>query len=208
MRDVFPAPHKRLKPVGPPALEFLVEGGGERVREEIAVGWRSQGRERNRLAIRQFRCGGEVHTHADYDRIAFAFEQDARELGVAQHQVIGPFEPQPAGHGEDLGYRLVGRHARDQRQRRRIGIAFGHMDHRRAHEIAAAVEPGPSLPAAPRHLSVRHQPLALGHGFTGAQLRGEVGIGRTGFGNEADHIAAMNEAAACAVHSPSGMVSR
>ena len=48
----------------------------------------------------------------------------------------------------------------------------------------------------------------FGHRLARAQLRGEIGICGAGFGNEADHIAATKDAAACAVHSPSGTVSR
>jgi len=82
------------------------------------------------------------------------------------------------------------------------------MHHGRAHEVAVTIEPGTPLAPAARHLSVGYQPLAFGHCHARTQFASKVRISRTGFGDEADHIAATKEAAACAVQSPSGKVRR
>src|SRR4030095_11407339 len=65
--------------------------------------------------------------------------------------------------------------SRDQRQRRRRGIARPEMDQRRTGEIAVNGVPGPALPALATLLLQRDEPIALDR-----QLIGQQGaVGRT-----------------------------
>jgi hypothetical protein len=119
----------------------------------------------------------QVHAEPDDDGISMAFEQYARQLRAAGHQVVGPFDLDPCIRRKCGGH-LVQRDGGDQRQRRRGRIAPANADERARVEISGRRLPCPALPPAPAGLDDRAQPDTLGRAFAGK--RGDIVIGGTG----------------------------
>ena len=131
-----------------------------------------------------------------------------RELGLAYHEIVGPFEQCAMRRREVRSDDFMQRKPGEQRQACRRRIAETLVNQRRAHEIARTVEPFAALTAAASGLAVGNQPVAFGNMLASAQARGEIGIGRAGFGDNLDQAAKNRAAAALSAMPPSHTVNR
>ena len=139
-------------------------------------------------AIGQVGMMREVDAEADHHRIVGALEQDARQLGAVEQQVVGPFDRTGAVAASPAQIRRpppASADRRDQRQRRGGRIARAQPDQRAGVEIAGRRRPTPRPAArAPRSAARR---AATGPRLApGARQREHIGIGRSRLRDGAD----------------------
>jgi hypothetical protein len=144
----------------------------------------------------------EIQTETDRDPVAAAFEQDSGKLIAKEHQVVGPFQHQRALRRGDVDG-LDQSQAGCKRQGRRGRVGGLQLDQRAAMEIALRRNPLAALPAAPGMLFERNQPVTLGGGVVGKQVR----VGRARALDDADSAQKIDPAAR-SVRAPSGPINR
>lgn len=201
MRRCEPARADRPQPLRAPAREPAREAFGERFDERRRRRRAAeQGQEAGGRTVEPLGPGGEIDAETDHHRIVGALEQDARKLGAADEQVVGPFDLDGlAGRvGRDD---LLQRDRGDQSERRRRRIAIAQPDQGAGVEIARGRLPFPALPPAPAGLAVGAQPEPLACAFAGK--RQDIVIGRIRLGDGADQNKAL--AALSVTRSSSGI---
>ena len=179
-----PARADRREALVAPAPEPAGEALGQGVEEQGRIGRSAEHADADRRARGLVGMVGEIDSEADDDRVVDPLEQDARQLGAGDQQIVGPFDLDRAPAGDEGGGDLVQRHRGDQRQGRRRRIAGAKPDERAGVEIAGRRMPFPPLPAAAAGLALGAQPDPLGRALAGE--RGEVVVGRAGLGDGAD----------------------
>ena len=181
--------------LGPPTAEPAGEGVGERLKQSgrlrrgAGEGGEAGGGTRDVL-----RVVGDVDAEADDDRLPFPFEQDARQLGRAGDEVIGPFDRGGRGGGEGFD-RLVEGDSGDEGEGGRGRVARPEADEGAGVEVSGRRDPGPALPALAAGLALGAQPFAFRS--AGAGKSGEIVVGRARLADAADQksdLAALAEA--------------
>ena len=159
--------------------------------------------ERGGLAALDLRRGGEVDPEARDDAVARAFEQDAGELGVAEHQVVGPFEAERDGPGAATSTASISASPAASASAGAGGSPSRSWIDGRAEEIAVERFPRAAVAPAPGVLAQRDQPVALDRERIGEQ----GAVGRADLLDDAD-AAQNSDPAAVSVMLPSGPMSR
>lgn len=179
-----PAGADGAKALAPPAPQPAREAFGQRFGESLRIG-RAPGQpgEAGRGAVQPFRMVGEIDAEADDDRVVGSLEEDARELGAARQEVVGPFDRDRLALGEG-GDGLVERDGGDQSERRGRRVVAAQADERARIEIARWRNPVPALPAPAAGLALGAKPEPLG----GAAPRkgGYIVVGGPRLGDELD----------------------
>jgi len=201
----FGSGHPRLGELGgfrrAPGREQLHKFAGEHRRKGLRADFRRR-LQPGGLAARDLRSLCQIDSKSGDDPVTRPFEQDTRQLGIAEHQVIGPFE-----RGRHIGCNDVNcldqRQPRCQRQRGCRRIARPELDQRRTGEIAVKGMPRPALPALAALLLQRDEPIAFDRQLIGQQRA----VGRAEPVDDAN-TAQNRLPAARLVTSPSGPISR
>ena len=157
-----PAANQQVEPKAAPPVQFLAELAGQVFGEMIAVWCRAKRSKGSRLASFNLGRIGKVYANPDDYRIADPLQQNTSQLGCADHQVIGPFEQRSRGRRNQGRNNLVQGQSAEQSQTGCGWIVGAKVDHRRPHEVAETIEPGPALPPFSRRLAISHQPFAFG----------------------------------------------
>ena len=168
----------RSQPLLPPAFQPGFETGGEAAHQDVG---RHPRAEAGGGAVQILGMMGEIDAEADHHRIALPLEQDARQLGAVDDDVVRPFDPRARREARDG---LVQRHSGDQRKAWRRRVLGIDPDEGGGIEIAGRRLPAPALPPLPARLALGAKPQALGRPV--AREHGEIVIGRACFVNSPD----------------------
>lgn len=158
--------------------------------------------QRRSLAALNLRSTRKIDAESRDDPVSRSLQQDPGQLGIAQHQVIRPFEDKGcAGRLDPDG--LDQRQSGHQRQCRRRRIGRAKLDQSRAAEVAVYRLPRPAMPALAAFLPERDQPIA----FDRLIVRQQGTVRRPQPVDDAD--SGQNRLpAALPVNSPSGPINR
>ena len=180
----------------------MTEGSGEFVEQ--------RGRRRHREAGGSEAGGGafyavgvmrEVDAHADHQRFANAFEQDAGAFGAVQQHVVGPFEGEARWLAGERRQRIMQGERGDEAE---LLDLTGRLDQHAAHEIAGTIVPHPAPAAAPSSLAIGDHPMAIGQRLGAGQ---QPIVGGTDLCEVGEAAQAGNSAAAArAVAATSGEI--
>ena len=147
-------------------------------------------------ATHNLRASSQGHPDPDHDGVVRAFEQDPRELGAVDEQVVRPFDGDDVA-GRISGDDLVQSDRGNERQRRRAWIGGREADEGARMEVAGRAVPFPPLPSPAPGLALGAEPQAFGRAFP--RQRRNIVIGRAGLGYETDQNSAP--AAVCEAES-------